>query len=97
MPAHIAGPKVNMARKMMPGSRLELRTDDEDYRDQMLAVLESSPAFVNELGPGEFALDPQSDNHIPTIFESKFREEGRPIHYFYYRRDPEVQCDPEIQ
>ncbi len=75
-----------LVSKLVDGGAIELRTDDFDYRDQMVEVLDSEPGLVNMLGSG-FALEPlDPDTHIPTLFEEKFRRDGRPIHYFYYTK-----------
>ncbi|MFQ5654977.1 MAG: tRNA (guanosine(46)-N7)-methyltransferase TrmB [Planctomycetota bacterium] len=77
-----------LAAKMMPGAELEVRTDDADYLQQMVAVLEKEPLLVNHLGSEHFLLEPQDEErHIPTLFEIKFRNTGRPIYYLYYRKE----------
>ncbi len=79
---------ATLAGRMRPGADLELRTDDLDYRDQMLAVLGASPEFANRLGAGVCATEPtpSSGEHIPTIFETKFRRAGRTVYYLYFER-----------
>ena len=76
-----------LSTRLTDEGRLELRTDDPDYIEQMVEVLEREPTLENEEGPGKILLDPRSpETHIPTLFESKFRVEGRQIHYLYYRK-----------
>ncbi len=88
-----------LAAKMRPGAALEVRTDDLDYKEQIREVLASIPTLENRLAGFPYSLEPRPEEaagsgggaggraeHVPTIFEEKFRKEGRTIHYFYYRR-----------
>jgi tRNA (guanine-N7-)-methyltransferase len=76
-----------LTSKLAPGAGLELRTDQEYYRDQMLEVLEGVPGLENRLGPGNASREPlDPDRHIPTLFEEKFLKRGLEIHYLYYRK-----------
>jgi tRNA (guanine-N7-)-methyltransferase len=72
---------ASLARCIVPGGRLHLATDQEDYFAAMLAVLVGEPALERlRDGPGEEATQPQ------THFEAKYVAEGRGIHRAEYRR-----------
>ena len=76
-----------LAGKMAPKGTLEVRTDDADYHEQMLEVLEAEPTLENRAGRGRTLTEPlDPHHHTPTLFESKFRDQGRTIHYLYYRK-----------
>ena len=71
----------------VPRADLELRTDNLDYRDQMLEVLDAVPELENCVGGDRFATEPRDPaRHIPTLFERKYRERGLVIYHLYYRR-----------
>lgn len=53
---------------------LHLATDWPAYKDQMLQVLEASPAFVNQEGANQTAI---KTNRPMTKYEHKARREGR--------------------
>jgi len=83
-----------LARKLQIGSSLELRTDHADYKDQMVKVLDATPAFRSEI-PGGFATRPPTEQeHIPTLFESKYLERGIAIHYLLRTRVPFDKSPP---
>lgn len=85
-----------LSTKMRLGGKLELRTDSPLYAQQMLEVMEAEPLFTNELGPGQLAHDPRdADDHVATLFETRFRENEVPIHYFYYERSGANESDQE--
>ena len=54
----------------------------------MVEVLEAEPAFENRVPRAPYyttaPLAPQ--DHIPTLFETKFMKRGKTIHYLYYRK-----------
>lgn len=80
-----------LVEKLRPGAILELRTDSRPYAEQMREVLEAEPGLENLSGGTSWLDDPiDPESHIPTIFETKFREAELPIHYFYYRRTAHV-------
>ncbi len=76
-----------LVNKLLPGADLELRTDNVDYRDQMLEVLHGIPDLENRLGQEGFAREPHPpEDHIATLFERKYRERGLSIYYLYFRK-----------
>ena len=76
-----------ISQTLRPGSPLEIRTDNEEYVEQMVEVLSAEPTLENTVTPAPYLADPlEKDTHIPTLFEAKFRLRGLPIHYFYYRK-----------
>ncbi|MEM7164235.1 MAG: tRNA (guanosine(46)-N7)-methyltransferase TrmB [Planctomycetota bacterium] len=76
-----------LAQKLQPGAQLELRTDDPPYAEQMQEVLEAEPLLENMVAEAGFLSAPRHPaQHIPTIFERKFRGNDLPIHYFYYQK-----------
>lgn len=79
----------DLGARLGDGRELELRTDDADYVEWMVEVLEAEPSLENRLGPGHIALEPRDpEDHIPTLFETKFVDRGKRIHYLYYTRRP---------
>ena len=83
---------AEIASRLAPGAPFEVRTDNVEYVEQMVEVLRGEPTIENSVAPAEYLPDPipldrsDPESHIPTLFESKFRERGLPIHYFYYRK-----------
>ncbi len=81
-----------IASRLAPGAPLEVRTDNAEYVEQIIEVLDGEPTLENAVAPQAYLPDPipldagDPESHIPTLFESKFRERGLPIHYFYYRK-----------
>ena len=73
-----------LARFLIPGGGISLRTDSADYAAQMLEVLEAVENLENLAGPGNFSEAPR--DAVPTRYELKYRGEGRTIHYLEYRR-----------
>lgn len=59
-----------LAQKIQPAGVLHLATDWENYAQQMMEVLDSSPHFSNTCGAGEFAPRPA---HRP---QTKFERRG---------------------
>ena len=76
-----------LAQKIKKGGKLELRTDDRDYAEQMLEVMEACKFFRNELDRPEWSPSPRDPgNHRPTLFEMRFMKINKPLHYFYYEK-----------
>lgn len=76
--------------RMAPGATLEIRTDNEQYLEQIVEVLSAEPGLRNRVPEEEgkpYLLEPlDAERHVPTLFERKFRERGLPIHHFYFAR-----------
>jgi len=84
-PAFIA----RLCARLRPGARLEVRTDDAEYRDQIAEVLSAEPRLRNLAAPQPYLLDPLDPaDHVPTLFETKYRARGLPLHHFYFERRP---------
>jgi tRNA (guanine-N7-)-methyltransferase len=77
-----------LATRLVPGGRLALKTDDAAYADQMAAVLEKTPFLRNAHGPGRLA-PPEAVPAHETLYERKWRQEGRAIRALVYVRTEE--------
>jgi tRNA G46 methylase TrmB len=66
------------------GGTLTLATDFRPYAEQMLEELSKVPGLVPESGAG-FAQSPP--DRVETLYERKFREEGRTNLYLRFRRE----------
>lgn len=76
-----------VARKLAPGGIFHLATDWEDYARQMLEVMEASPDFGNQAGPGRFAERP-ADRPL-TRFEQRGQRLGHGVWDLLYHRSHE--------
>ena len=76
-----------IARKLRPDALLEIRTDEPEYARQAHEALLEIKALQNLTG-GKPWLDSPIDpeNHVETLFEQRFRNEGKAIHYFYLKK-----------
>ncbi len=79
-PAFVA----DAARALAPGGHLYVATDDVPYAHQMNEVLSAEPALRNAYAPWPFVGDVEGRRQ--TGYESQWREEGRPMHFFAYQR-----------
>ncbi len=73
-----------IANRLRPGGVLYLATDIRDYADAAHGVLTACEALENDLG------EPWADamsGRVVTKYEGRAREQGRPGHYFRYRRN----------
>ena len=80
-----------IASKLRPAAPLEIRTDDVEYArqaHQCLLEIDSLENMINGQSWLESPIDPHS--HIETIFEHRFRTEGKPIYYFYLKKKEDV-------
>lgn len=73
-----------LASRMAPGGLLHLATDWQAYAEHMLEVMEASPAWRNELGPGQYAEKP--DWRIETHFERRGLKLGHSVWDLLYRK-----------
>ena len=68
----------------MPGGLLHLATDHVPYAEQMHEAQASEPRLENVHGRAAWT------SHVPgrvrTGYEEEWRAEGRPLHFFEYRR-----------
>ena len=73
-----------LGRVLAPGGRLEVATDHPEYAAWISEVLAGAPGFVNLCAPRPFV--PEVPGRPPTAYELEWRAEGRPLHFFRYRR-----------
>jgi tRNA (guanine-N7-)-methyltransferase len=73
-----------LARAIRPGGLFHAATDWEDYAQQMLAVLEASPAFENVAGRGAFS--PRPEERPLTRFEQRGHRLGHGVWDLRFRR-----------
>jgi tRNA G46 methylase TrmB len=78
-PAFVAA----LARRLVPGGELHAATDHAEYAEQMHAVLSAEPRLENALAAPFVAEMP---GRLCTAYEAMWRAEGRPLHFFSYRR-----------
>ena len=79
-PAFVAA----VAEALAPGGHLYVATDDVPYAHQMDEVLSASPALRNAYAPWPFVSEVKGRQQ--TGYETQWREEGRPMHFFAYQR-----------
>ena len=73
-----------LAAALAPGALLHLSTDHPGYRDWIAEVMAAQPWFVNLHAPAPWSAAPPPRR--ATAYESEWREAGREIAYFDYRR-----------
>ena len=72
-----------LAKRLAPGGELHVATDDVPYAEHIDEVLSSEPLLENALPARWLAEIP---GRPVTAYESMWRAEGRPLHFFSYRR-----------
>jgi tRNA (guanine-N7-)-methyltransferase len=73
-----------LALRLVPGGLLQVATDDVDYAEWIAGVLAAEPLLENVLAPEPFARE--VSGRKATAYELEWRAEGRPLHFFTYRR-----------
>lgn len=73
-----------MVNRLQPGGYLYLATDIRDYAEMSAELLAETPGLDNLL-PTPWTDD--LPGRVITKYERKARREGRPCHYFAYRRN----------
>ncbi len=73
-----------LALRLVPGGKLELATDDEIYAESIDAALRGEPLLENLLAPEPFVAE--LPGRKPTAYELLWREEGRKLHFWRYRK-----------
>ena len=73
-----------LADRLVAGGILEVATDHPDYAEQIDAVLAAEPALENVYAPDRFLRE--VPDRLPTAYELEWRAEGRPLHFWRYRR-----------
>jgi tRNA (guanine-N7-)-methyltransferase len=81
-PAFVAA----LALRLVPGGALQVATDDVAYAEWIAEVLAGEPRLENALAPAPFARE--VPGRKATAYELEWRAEGRPLHFFTYRRRP---------
>ncbi len=77
-----------LATRLTPEGRFHLKTDDRDLFLYMRAVMEKAPFFSYCHGTGAQAHLSDGPPH-QTLYEKKWRRQGKEIHSLVYRRTPE--------
>ena len=75
---------ARLASRLVPGGTLHVATDHVDYAEQIDATLAAEPLLENALAPERFARE--LPGRMPTAYELEWRREGRPLHFWIYRR-----------
>jgi len=70
--------------KLKPGGLLHLATDWQNYAEQMLAVLEGDPNFINSAGEGKFL--PHRHDRPMTKFERRGLNLGHDVWDLLYQK-----------
>ena len=73
-----------LGERLLPGGALEVATDDVPYAEWIDATLAGEPLLENVLAPEAFARE--VPGRKATAYELEWRAEGRPLHFFRYRR-----------
>lgn len=73
-----------LADRLRPGGLLHVATDHVGYAEQIDEVLRGEPALENALAPAPFVREVPGRLH--TAYEELWRAEGRPLHFWTYRR-----------
>jgi tRNA (guanine-N7-)-methyltransferase len=82
----IRGPFVSdAARLLATRGKLYVATDDVPYAHQIDEVLAGETTLANCYSPWPFL--PNIEARMPTGYEVRWREEGRPMHFFAYGRN----------
>ena len=72
-----------LATRLLPGGELQIATDDVPYAQHIDQLLRGEPLLENAL-PAPYL--PEIPGRPVTAYEAMWRAEGRPLHFFGYRR-----------
>lgn len=78
----------DLALRLAPGGELHAATDHVEYAEAIDAVLAGEPLLQNFAAPAPWL--PEVPGRKPTAYELEWRAEGRPLHFFEYRRRAEA-------
>jgi tRNA (guanine-N7-)-methyltransferase len=82
----IQGPLIaDAADRLAPGGTLYVATDDVPYAHQIDEVLSAEKSLRNRYAPWPFL--PEVPGRMQTGYETQWRAEGRPLHFFAYGRE----------
>jgi tRNA (guanine-N7-)-methyltransferase len=73
-----------LAERLCLGGILHVATDDVGYAEHIDAVLAAEPRLANLFAPDRWRAD--VPGRTPTAYELAWRAEGRPLHFWAYRR-----------
>ncbi len=73
-----------VANRLVPGGVLHVATDDVPYAEHIAEVLAAASELENAFAPARWLAD--VPGRSPTAYELEWRAEGRPLHFFAYRR-----------
>jgi len=77
---------TQLAHRLIPGGRLEIATDHVDYAEAIDAVLDGEPLLENTQ---DVPFRTEVPGRLHTAYELQWRAEGRPLHFWSYRRKDE--------
>jgi tRNA (guanine-N7-)-methyltransferase len=73
-----------LAERLVPGGEIHVATDDVAYAEHIDAVLAAEPRLTNAYAPARWLRE--VPGRLPTAYEQEWRAEGRPLHFWAYRR-----------
>ncbi|MCC6642198.1 MAG: tRNA (guanosine(46)-N7)-methyltransferase TrmB [Deltaproteobacteria bacterium] len=73
-----------LAERLVASGSLHVATDHEGYADAIDAALAGEPLLENAFAPAPFLRD--VPGRRATAYEVEWRAEGRPMHFWHYRR-----------
>jgi tRNA (guanine-N7-)-methyltransferase len=73
-----------IAERLVPGGVLHVATDDVPYAEHIDAVLAAEPCLTNAFAPARWLAE--VPGRMRTAYEQEWRAEGRPLHFWSYRR-----------
>lgn len=73
-----------LAERLEPGGWLHVATDHVGYAEAIDAALRGEPRLENVLAPAPFVRE--VPGRMRTAYEEEWRAEGRPLHFWSYRR-----------
>lgn len=74
----------DLAGRLAPGGTLHVATDDRPYAEHIDAALAGEPRLENAYAPRRWLAE--VPGRKPTAYELEWRAEGRPLHFWAYRR-----------
>jgi tRNA (guanine-N7-)-methyltransferase len=73
-----------LAQRLSAGGEFHVATDHAAYAEFIAEVLAAEPLLENLAAPARWL--PEVPGRRPTAYEVEWRAEGRPLHFFEYRR-----------
>ncbi len=73
-----------LSARLVPGGEVHVATDHVEYAEHIDQALRGEPRLENVHAPHAFL--PEVTGRLQTAYERMWREEGRPLHFFRYRR-----------